>query len=231
MRWLTRVAPSLTTLAGLILLVPLALNAWVVGASDSSVFNRGHALSADRVALVLGTSPYLRDGQHNVFFTQRIVAAARLYQQGVVAHLLVSGANPSTRYNEPRRMYQQLIALGVPPHAITLDFAGFRTLDSVVRARRIFGVNQAIIVTQRFHAYRAVFLASRNGVDAMAFVASNRRTRLPFEVAVREYFARVQSVLDVYVFHTDPRYLGPARPIGADGGDRSRVAIPRDLLL
>lgn len=171
-------------------------------------------LPPDRVALVLGTSPYLKNGQHNAFFTERVFAAVRLYDTGRVRRLLVSGANPSARYNEPRRMYQGLRAWGVRGRVITLDFAGFRTLDSIVRARRIFGLSRLIVVTQKFHAYRALFLARRSGVDAVAFVPSRGRRSQTFSVALREYFARLKAVLDVYVFGTEPRYLGTARPIG-----------------
>ncbi len=204
----------LVTLLGVMLLIPIGLNAWVIQAGSHGIVNRPSRLPAWHVALVLGTSPYLRGGHRNAFFTERIFTAAELYNSGQVQQVLVSGANPSPYYNEPRRMYQALVAWGVPGNAITLDFAGFRTLDSVIRAHRIFGLRRAIVITQKFHAYRAVFLANRVGLQAVAFVPPRARRGQSFWVAAREYLARVKAVLDVYVLHTAPRYLGPVRPIG-----------------
>lgn len=206
-------ARPLTTVLGLLLLVPMALNVWVAGSASSRIISRPSQLPPFSVALVLGTSPYLADGGRNVFFTQRMFAAERLYKLGCVQEVLISGANPSHYYNEPQQMFQALTAWGVPADAITLDFAGFRTLDSVVRAKRIFGVDRVIIVTQRFHAYRALLLANHRGLDAVAFVPQGRDRGPPFLVAAREYLARVKAVLDIYLFHTQPRYLGPAWPI------------------
>lgn len=220
-------ARTLTTVVGLLLLAPMALNAWVVGSASPRIISRPSQLPPFSVALVLGTSPYLANGSHNVFFTQRMFTAARLYKLGCVQELLISGANPSTYYNEPRQMFQALTAWGVPNDAITLDFAGFRTLDSVVRAKKIFGLDRAIIVTQRFHAYRAVFLANLRGLDAVAFVPRGRDRGPPLLVAAREYLARIKAVFDIYLFHTNPRYLGPVWSIDTVP---QRIRILRGLI-
>src|SRR5690625_6199212 len=124
----------LAVVSGVILLI-LGLNAWVVLSTRAYVTSDMAELPDNRVGLLLGTSPYTVNGHHNPHFQARIRAAAVLYKAGKIDLLLVSGANPGRYYNEPREMYQALVKAGVPGRDITLDFAGFRTLDSVVRAR------------------------------------------------------------------------------------------------
>jgi SanA protein len=124
------------------------------------------------VALILGTSRSYR-GQPNRFYQARIEAAARLFQSGRVRGILVSGDNATRYYNEPISMQKDLIALGVPADVITLDYAGFRTLDSMIRAKKVFGLDEVLVVSQRFHAARAVFLARQFGLDARGFAADD----------------------------------------------------------
>lgn len=160
------------------------------------------------VALVLGTSTYTQSGASNRLFNTRMWAAVNLYNLGKVRHLLVSGANPDETYNEPRKMYKALVGAGVPEEAITMDFAGFRTLDSVVRADKIFGQTSYIIVSQEFHDYRAVFLARQHGQDVIAYAVPEEEEGQNFRTELREFVARVRAVLDVYLLRTQPRYLG-----------------------
>lgn len=195
------------------LLAMLAANAWITSTTRNLIFDNVNQLGEYDVAVVLGTSPYTRDGHPNLLFARRMQAAARLYAAGKVHHLLVSGANPSRRYNEPRKMYQALRQRGVPDRAITLDYAGFRTLDSIVRAHRIFGLSNFVIISQRYHDYRALFLASHYGINAVAYILPNEDPRLPLRTEAREYLARVKAVLDLFVLYTRPRFLGPERPI------------------
>lgn len=202
---------------GLFLLVVLAINAWFISATQARIYDHIERLPAYPVALVLGTSPYTDSGTPNLFFQYRMRAAAQLYASGTVAHLLVSGANPGY-YNEPQEMYQALRRLGVPHMAMTLDFAGYSTFDSIVRSRRIFGVDRYIIVSQRYHDYRALFIAAHTGIDAVAYVRPQEDLRQPFFTEMREYFARVKAVLDLFVWDADPRYLGPT----------VNMAFPRD---
>src|SRR5690606_4670880 len=110
-----------------------------------------------------------------------------LYHRGAVRHLLVSGDNRSPYYNEPRTMQRALRARGVPAEAMTLDYAGLRTLDSVVRAKAIFGQQQVIIITQEFHNKRAVFLANRLGLDAVGFNAAPVRLPRGLKTRIREF--------------------------------------------
>jgi SanA protein len=105
-------------------------------------------------------------------------------------------------------MRKALIKEGVPATAITLDYAGLRTLDSVVRSKKIFGQDRITIITQPFHSYRALFISSYYGIDAVAMVTEEPELEKSFKVRIREYFARTKAVLDLYIFKTAPRFLG-----------------------
>lgn len=188
-------------------------NLWIVLSTSSRIYDDVDSTPVMDVALVLGTSPWTRSGELSDHYRSRIEAAAALYDEGKIKHILASGANPDNTYNEPRKMYQALVKLGVPGEAITLDFAGFRTLDSVVRARKVFGQKRLIIVSQRFHDYRAIFLADKNDIEAIAFAAQKDLVQTSVRNQGREFFARVRAILDLYVLRTGPRFLGPAEPL------------------
>ena len=125
------------------------------------------------MGLVLGCSTNLADGRPNPYFVHRIEAATALYAEGVVAYLLVSGDNGTRDYDEPTMIKAALVERGVPAHRIVLDYAGFRTLDSVIRAREVFGIDDFVVVSQRFHCERAVLLARRLGMHATGYAASD----------------------------------------------------------
>lgn len=229
-RYIPEVRPALRvglTVLGLIEVALLAGNAWIVQSAAPYVYNSPTQLPDNPVGMVLGTSPYTHTGHKNKLFAGRIRAAASLYEHGKVAHLLISGANPSRHYNEPRKMYQALRKAGIPDAAITLDFAGFRTLDSVARARQVFGLQRYTIISQRFHDYRAVFLARHKGMDVVAYDPRTDNNRLPLRTQAREFFARVKAVLDLYVLHTQPRMLGEPVPIDVQphGADPTQPSL------
>lgn len=192
----------------LVALGALAANVWVVASSQTYVYEDLEKLPDNDIGLVLGTSPYTREGHKNLLFKQRIQAAASLYHAGKVRHLLLSGANPDETYNEPRKMYQALRKAGVPDAAMTMDFAGFRTLDSMVRAQKVFGLHDFTIISQRFHDYRAVFIARHEGLDAVAYNRPQEDARQNLRTEVREFFARVKAVIDLFIIFTPPRHLG-----------------------
>lgn len=172
----------------------------------------GNAQALPRVstALVLGTSHYSLDGKPSVHFAGRMDAAHRLYAAGRVERLLLSGANPSIHYNEPQRMREALLERGIPDDALVLDYAGRRTLDSVRRARDVFGQRELIIVSQPYHLYRALFLADHDGIRAYGLAATGPGLRQRWRTEWREVLARMLAVLDVYLLETEPRF--PARP-------------------
>lgn len=205
MRWVKR------TLVILVILMIVALvgsNIWIVKSTESKVFSDPAKLPDHRVALVLGTSHKSIGGGPNPFFEFRIKTAAELYRAGKIDHFIVSGDNRTVYYNEPIEMKKALIKAGVPPTAITLDYAGLRTLDSVVRSKEIFGQNKITIITQSFHSYRALFISQYYNIDAVAMVAEDPELDRTFKVRLREYLARTRAILDLYVFKTAPRHLG-----------------------
>lgn len=188
-------------------LVVVSLNIWVVMRANGRIFHLVSELPAYPVALVLGTSP-------NAFLHNRMRSVADLYRAGKVKKIIVSGDNGTTQYNEPEQMRKSLIALGIPTQDIILDHAGFRTLDSVLRAKLVFGQTKIIVVSQEFHVQRAIFIARAYGIDAVGYVAPDPSSNsMMANVMFREYFARVKAWLDCYVLGTQPKFPGPPEPI------------------
>lgn len=198
---------TLLVLAALVALI----NNWVVNNSEAYVYDNFALLPDNDVGLVLGTSPFTRGGNPNPQFYGRIDAAVQLYKLGKIKHLIVSGANPDATYNEPRQMWKELTKAGVPSQAITMDFAGFRTLDSISRAQAVFGIDRMTLITQRYHAYRAVFIAKKLHMRVAAFSPAGDDTGSFNRTLVREVLARVKAVLDIYVFDAVPKFFGERR--------------------
>jgi SanA protein len=188
-------------------------NIWVVTSTEDKVFSDYHLLPDRQVALVLGTSNRLTDGSPNPYFQNRIRTAAALYREGKVTHFILSGDNRSVYYNEPMEMKKALIKEGVPDSVITLDYAGLRTLDSVVRSKEIFGQDKITIITQPFHCYRALFISQFYHIDAVAIEANEPSPEAMVKVYVREYFARTKAIIDLYILRTAPRHMGEKEPL------------------
>jgi SanA protein len=183
-------------------------------AAAGRIFSSVEAVPKNDVALVLGTGKTTRNGNPNLHFQQRITAAASLYRSGKVQHLLVSGDDHIKTYDEPGDMRDALIAAGVPASAITCDYAGFRTLDSITRAGMVFGLSKFTIVSEEFHCPRAVWIARAHGLDAVAFAAPDvNSARWSLRVKCREYFARAWCGVDLYVLNRGPKFPGPREPI------------------
>ncbi|KMQ71293.1 SanA/YdcF family protein [Chryseobacterium koreense] len=164
-------------------------------------------LGDQKVGLVLGTSEKTGRGYTNYYFKYRIDAAEKLYKSGKVKYLIVSGDNSQKNYNEPEDMMNALIARGIPKDKIYQDFAGFRTLDSVLRAEKIFGQKSFIIVSQKFHNERAVYLARKNNIQAYGFNAEDVKKMGGLKTKTREYLARVKVFVDL-LFEVDPKFGG-----------------------
>ncbi len=197
-----------------VVLTVLLSNRWVINSTDAYIYKDWALLPFNDVGVVLGTSRYLQSGKPSPEFRGRIAAAAELYKNGKVKHLIVSGANPDSTYNEPRHMYRELVQQGVPESAITMDFAGFRTFDSIVRAQAVFGLTRFTIVTQKYHSYRAVFLGRKMGLNVIAYLAPATSDGGPGNRhPMREVFARPKAILDVFLLSTEPRFLGEPLPI------------------
>ncbi|XBC25745.1 ElyC/SanA/YdcF family protein [Leminorella grimontii] len=182
----------------------------IVGATEAQIYDSVEDIPARKVALVLGAKP------NNRYFTRRIDAAAELYHAGKIQWLLVSGDNGKKHYDEPSAMQRALMEKGVPKGAIFCDYAGFSTLDSVVRANKVFGENDFIIVSQQFHNQRALYLARQYGIDAIAYNAKDLPSGRGKYTRMREKLARVSALLDSRVLHRQPKFLGPSVTIGPD---------------
>jgi SanA protein len=160
-----------------------------------------------KTALLLGTSKKLRNGNDNLYFNYRIDACLDLFRSGKVSHILISGDNGSKEYNEPQDMKNELISRGIPSEKITLDFAGFDTYDSVLRAKMIFGQQSFIVVSQKFHNQRAVYIARRNGIHAYGYNARDVKKMNGLKTKIREFFACLKAYIEVKV-KVSPTYLG-----------------------
>jgi len=160
-----------------------------------------------RVGLLLGTSKYLKGGDPNPFFEKRIDAAILLIKKKKIGYIIASGDNRTPSYNEPQRMKEELVRRGIPEQKIFLDFAGFRTLDSVVRCQKIFGQQRFIVISQKFHNERAVFIARALGIEASAFNAQSVSLLEAPKTTIREFFAKVKAFIDVYTDES-PKFLG-----------------------
>lgn len=190
-----------------IVLIGAAINAWVFSHGNGKIFDDLSQIEPMYVGLVLGTSSSPDGVKVNKYFKERMESAIRLYEKGVVKHLLVSGDNSSSQYNEPKDMRDYLVSRGIPSHHITLDFAGFRTYDSVLRSKEIFGVDEFIVITQRFHAPRALYLADQFNIKASAYVANNPPDGISGNLMVREWVARIVALMDVLT-NRQPKFYG-----------------------
>ena len=166
-----------------------------------------------KVGLVLGTSKYVANGNLNLFYKYRIDAAVKLFENNKIDFILVSGDNSTQRYNEPKKFKQDLIQRGIPEEKIVLDYAGFRTLDSVVRAMKVFGQNEFTVISQKFHNQRAVYLAQKFGADAVGFNAKGVGSSYGLKVHLRERLARIKVFVDL-LFNVQPKFLGEPINIG-----------------
>lgn len=151
-------------------------------------------------------------GKQNLYFNGRVEAAKELIRSGHVRHLLLSGDNSLKEYNEPLLLKKELEEQGVKPSAMTMDFAGFRTLDSIVRSKEVFGQDSLVIVTQSFHLPRALFIAKHHQIQAIGFTAPGP---LPPKMWFREVLARTVAVVDI-VLGTQPKFLGKEEPLPID---------------
>jgi SanA protein len=189
-------------LAVLACVVVLLCNRWVINSTDAYLYRDSSLMPDNDTGLVLGCSPFASSGKPNPQFRGRMQAAAELYKNGKVHRLILSGANPDQRYNEPKKMREALLEMGVPSDAMVLDFAGDSTYDSITRAQIVFGLSQLTVITQKYHAYRALFLARKTGLRAVAYQAPIEGVQgAGFRHPPREVFARVLAVFDIVAFH------------------------------
>lgn len=188
--------------------VVLGINVYV-SKEGAPIYSTVKEVPAKKAALLLGTSKYIAKGKKNYFYTYRIEAAAALWRAGKIKAIVVSGDNASKYYDETTRMYNDLIKAGVPAQYIAKDYAGYRTLDSVMRAEAIFDLEDYIIISQEFHLERALFLAHAKGQKAIGFKAKDiAGTPAAYRMQTREFLAKTKAFLDVYLLDTQPKFYG-----------------------
>ncbi|MEH0007518.1 MAG: ElyC/SanA/YdcF family protein [Flavobacteriales bacterium] len=200
--------------AMLLILPPLTIaccHLWIAAEARGLTYNDIAQIPKIEVGLVLGTSKSTTRGRENLYFTYRVQAAYALFKAKKIDYILVSGDNREQNYNEPLYMKSALIRLGVPADRIISDQRGLRTLDSVIRARAVFGQDSLIIISQPFQNERAIFIANHKGIYAIGYNAKSIYGKASYRMKLREYLARTKAVLDIYVLDTKPEYL--ERPV------------------
>lgn len=185
----------------------LASNYWVGSYSDYTTANI-EKLPDSYACLVLGTSKKLRNGRDNQFFSNRIDATLTVYQAKKCKKIIVSGDNRYSDYNEPNDMKQSLIEKGIPPADIICDYAGRRTIDSVIRYKEIFGQEAGIVISQQFHNERAVFIGQKNNIHLFGYNANDVDAYNSFKTKFREIFSKGKVIYDVYLLNSTPKILG-----------------------
>lgn len=224
LRWLLRGICLLILLIMIIISTVFAIDRWISWQARHYIITTIDQLPQFDVAVVLGTSKFL-GRTLNDYYLHRIEAAIELEQRNKVNYFLLSGDNAHRSYNEPWTMKRDLLRAGVASEKIHLDYAGFRTLDSIVRAKRIFATDDFLIVTQRFHCERAIFIARHHKINATCLAVPGPKNHLGYKVRLREVFARSKAFLDLYLLDTQPKFLGPQAPILSEPLDRDTLDL------
>jgi SanA protein len=175
--------------------------------AKGNIYNSTKQIPYNKVGLLLGTGKILSNGRINLYYKYRIDAAVRLFGSGKIDFILVSGDNSTKDYDEPSTIKDDLIGKGVPSDRIILDYAGFRTLDSVVRCKEIFSQKSVTIISQQFHNERAIYIAKQKGINAIGFNAKDVNVHYGLKTRIRERLARVKMIIDL-TFGKKPKYLG-----------------------
>jgi SanA protein len=201
---------------GLLILSTLVAGILINKSAKDRTYSDAQAIPYRHVGLLLGCARFFPSGALNPFYKNRIDAAVALQRAGKIDDLLVSGESLPSGYNEAADMKADLVHAGIPAEIIYYDPNGFRTLDSVVRAREVFGQTEITIISQESHNRRAIFIARHSGIDAIGFNAAEAGIRYISWDRCREKFAGVSAMLDIYLWKTRPRVLGPKVLIASD---------------
>jgi SanA protein len=175
--------------------------------ATGKLYSDSNTIPFDRVGLLLGTNKYLAKGRLNAYYYYRIYAAVTLIRNKKIKYIIVSGDNGEADYNEPWSMRKDLIRNGVDSSIIYMDYAGFRTFDSMVRLKQVFGQDSVTVISQQFHNERAIYIASHEGITAIGYNAEDVSGSEGFKTAIREKLARVKVFLDFW-FGKEPKFLG-----------------------
>ncbi|MGJ8671427.1 SanA/YdcF family protein [Rubritalea sp.] len=187
-------------------------NLLAIAASEGKVFTDSARLPSSRVALVFGCNPFVEE-RPNLYFDYRIEKALDAWKTGKVKGFVVSGDNSRKDYDEPQAMLDALVKGGVPEEIIVCDYAGLRTLDSVVRAKEVFGLDKLLFISQRFQNERALYIAEYHGIDAISLSARDVAVNAGLKTKLREFLARPKMLLDLHILGGKPRFLGDKEPV------------------
>jgi SanA protein len=190
------------------LYIAITADYYISKSNEGLMYDSLMLIPKKKVGLLLGTSKYITNGTKNLYFSYRIEAAIQLYYSGKIEFILVSGDNATIQYNEPITIKKELLKRGIPENRIILDYAGFRTFDSMIRAKEVFGQNELTVISQPFHNERALFIGRKNGMDVIGFNAKDVTDYTAFKTQLREKFARIKMLLDIYFLNTQPKFLG-----------------------
>ena len=215
------IGASIITLL-LVIILPLSCYYSVVYITSDRIYEDVNAIPYNDVGLLLGTGPQTRTGRVNSYFLHRIDAAEALYKASKIKYILISGDNSRKDYSEPDIMKDSLVARGIPADVIYLDYAGFRTLDSVIRANRIFDQSKMTVISQRFHNERSIVLGDWQGMELIGYNAEGTKSRFHgIRAHIREGYARVKLFMDMMI-KKEPHFLGEKIEI-ADGKPQTEV--------
>lgn len=198
---------SILSILILFIIILLLCDFIIDNSAKGKTFYSIEKIPKNRVGIILGTAKKLTSGGPNTYYTNRIVAAISLFKSKKIDFILVSGDNGSIYYNEPEAIKKDLIKAGIPENKIFLDYAGFRTLDSMMRAKCIFGLKSVTVISQKFHNDRAIYIAQKKGLNAIGYNAEDITGTNGFRVELREYFARVKVFLDLLT-NKQPKFYG-----------------------
>ncbi|WP_321296739.1 ElyC/SanA/YdcF family protein [Marinifilum fragile] len=199
---------KITFLISILILIGIyGSNKLVEKTAENKIYDCTTKIPHNKVGLFLGTAKYISNGQINLYYKYRIDATVALFKAGKIKFILVSGDNSTKDYDEPSTIKEDLISKGIPANKIYLDYAGFRTLDSIVRCKEIFGQNSITIISQQFHNERAIYIANCKDIHAVGFNAKDVSIHYGFKTQLREKLARVKMVIDL-AFGKKPKFLG-----------------------
>jgi len=196
----------------LVILIVLSVivipNILITQAAKGKTYNVIGKIPYNKVGLLLGTSKYTTKGDYNKYYKYRIAAAVELYKAGKIDFILISGDNGQKEYNEPATIKKDLLKAGIPKNKIFLDYAGFRTWDSIIRAKKIFGQTKLTVISQKFHNERAIYIGKNNNMDIIGFNAQDIPSgKIKNRMHLREIFARTKLFIDI-LSNKQPKYLG-----------------------
>ncbi|MBN2616675.1 MAG: YdcF family protein [Spirochaetales bacterium] len=204
----------ITLLSALFLL--LVSMQWIHISTKNNIFDNIKKIPYNKVGLIPGCNKYIANGVINVYYEQRIAAGVELFRNSKIDYILVSGDNAHPSYDEPREMRNSLVEAGIPNDRIISDYAGFRTLDTIIRAKEVFSLKDFTLISQSFQNRRGIFIGKFNNLNIVAYNADFNDKKFDISIETRELFAKINMLLDLYIFAKEPKFLGETIPIGND---------------